>query len=182
MKPMDKELLIKGEHIFLRPITAQDTELVLSWRNSPEVVQNFIYRKPITVEEHTSWLENKVFTGQVHQFIICDAEDGMPLGSAYIQNIDEDNHKAEWGLFLGSERTYNRGIGTETAFLIMDYAFDDLGLHKLTSRVLAHNRPCVRMNEKIGYRQEAYLKDELFIDGKYEDLIYYGLVKGEIRR
>lgn len=182
MKPMDKELVIKGENVYLRPITAQDTELVLRWRNSPEVVQNFIYRKPITVEEHTSWLENKVFTGQVHQFIICDREDGMPLGSAYIQNIDEEHHRAEWGLFLGSERTYNRGIGTQTAFLIMDYAFETLGLHKLTSRVLAHNKPCIRMNEKIGYRQEAYLKDELFMDGKYEDLIYYGLIKGEIRR
>lgn len=182
MKPMDKELVIKGENVYLRPITAQDTELVLRWRNSQEVVENFIYRKYITVEEHISWLENKVFTGQVHQFVICDNEKGTPLGSAYIQNIDENNNRAEWGLFLGSEGVHNKGIGTQTAFLIMDYAFGKLGLHKLTSRVLARNKPCIRMNEKIGYRQEAYLKDELFINGKYEDLIYYGTIKGEIRQ
>lgn len=182
MKPMDKDLIIRGRTIYLRPITVEDTGLVLSWRNSQEVVENFIYRKYITVEEHTSWLENKVFTGQVHQFVICDNESGTPLGSAYIQNIDEENHRAEWGLFLGSEGTYGRGVGTQTGLLILNYAFEDLGLHKLTSRVLAHNKPCIRMNEKIGYRQEAYLRDELYIDGKYEDLIYYGTVKGEIRQ
>jgi RimJ/RimL family protein N-acetyltransferase len=37
------------------------------------------------------------------------------------------------------------------------------------------------MNEKLGYRQEAYLRDELFIDGKFEDLILYGALEGDVR-
>ena len=71
MKPVDKDLIIKGENIYLRPITGEDTEQVLRWRNAPDVVENFLYRKKITVEEHQNWLKNKVFTGAVHQFVIC---------------------------------------------------------------------------------------------------------------
>ena len=46
MEPMRKDLLIRGEQIYLRPITADDTELAVRWRNKPTVVKNFIYRKP----------------------------------------------------------------------------------------------------------------------------------------
>ncbi|MCD8039670.1 MAG: GNAT family N-acetyltransferase [Lachnospiraceae bacterium] len=182
MKPMDRERRLEGGSIYLRPITAQDTELVLSWRNSRRVVENFIYREHISRQEHMSWLENKVFAGKVHQFVICGASDDTPFGSVYLQNFDEANNKAEWGLFLGGEAPQGKGVGTQTGFLILDYAFGELGLHKLCSRVLARNKPCIRMNEKLGYRQEAYLKEELLIDGKYEDLICYGTLKGEIRR
>ncbi len=181
MKPVDKDFVIKGETVYLRPITEADTQLVLGWRNAPDVVENFLYRKEITVQEHLSWLENKVFTGQVHQFVICDIEDDTPIGSVYLQNFDEDNHKAEWGLFLDANGTRSKGVGTQVGNLILDYAFHDLKLHKLHSRVLAYNKPCVRMNEKLGFRQEAYLRDELLLNGKYEDLILYGALEGDKR-
>lgn len=181
MKPVDRDFRLKDDSIYLRPITADDTGLVLGWRNSPEIVNNFIYRKQISVAEHMDWLENKVQKGLVHQFVICAADTGTPLGSVYIQNFDEDNRRAEWGLFLGTEGAHGRGVGTRTGNIIIDYAFGMLDLHKMTSRVLACNKPCIRMNEKLGYRQEAYLREELFIDGKYEDLILYGALKGDVR-
>lgn len=182
MKPMDKNMRLEGKTVYLRPITREDTDAVLSWRNSKEVVDNFIYRKHISKEEHMDWLENKVFKGSVHQFIICAIEDDEPLGSAYMQHFDEEGKKAEWGLFLNASRAHGRGVGTETGNLILEYAFDRLGLHKLTSRVLACNKPCVRMNEKLCFKQEAYLREELLINGKYEDLILYGALKGDMRK
>lgn len=181
MKPVDKDFIIRGENVYLRPITEADTELVLRWRNAPDVVENFLYRKKITVQEHQSWLENKVFTGAVHQFVICAIADDTPLGSVYLQNFDEGNNKAEWGLFLDADEVRGKGVGTEVGNLILDYAFHHLKLHKLHSRVLAYNKPCVRMNEKLGFRQEAYLRDELLLNGKYEDLILYGALEGDIR-
>ena len=49
-------------------------------------------------------------------------------------------------------------------------------MHKVVSRVLAHNQASIRMNEKAGYVKEAYLKDELFLDGQFEDLIFFGAI------
>lgn len=175
MEPMKKDLVIKGQQIYLRPITADDTEMAVRWRNRPIVVENFIYRKPVSREDHENWLANKVFTGLVHQFIVCRNEDDKPLGSAYLQNFDEESRRAEWGIYLGEEQTYGKGVGTEAGHLILDYAFNTLGLHKVVSRVLARNTASARMSEKVGSIQEAYLRDEYFLDGQYEDLILFGI-------
>ena len=148
----------------------------MRWRNQPVVVENFIYRKPVSREDHINWLENKVFKGLVHQFIVCRNEDDLPLGSIYLQNFEEENRKAEWGIYLGEEQAYGKGIGTEAAKLLLNYAFEELGMHKVVSRVLAHNQASIRMNEKAGYVKEAYLKDELFLDGQFEDLIFFGAI------
>jgi len=176
MEPMKKDLVIKGQQIYLRPITADDTEMAVRWRNRPVVVENFIYRKPVSRKDHENWLANKVFTGQVHQFIVCRNEDDMPVGSIYLQNFEEEHKKAEWGIYLGEERAYGKGIGTEAAKLVLNYAFTALGMHKVVSRVLARNKASIRMNEKAGYVREAYLKDELFLEGRYEDLILFGAI------
>lgn len=100
MEPVKKDLILRGEQIYLRPITADDTELAVRWRNQPSVVANFLYRKPITPKDHEDWLANKVFKGLVHQFIVCRNEDDKPLGSAYLQNFDEESRRAEWGDLL----------------------------------------------------------------------------------
>ena len=175
MEPVKKDLILRGEQIYLRPITADDTELAVRWSNQPSVVANFLYRKPITPKDHEDWLANKVFKGLVHQFIVCRNEDDKPLGSAYLQNFDEESRRAEWGIYLGEEQTYGKGVGTEAGHLILDYAFNTLGLHKVVSRVLARNTASARMSEKVGSIQEAYLRDEYFLDGQYEDLILFGI-------
>jgi RimJ/RimL family protein N-acetyltransferase len=176
MECVKSDLIIKGEQVYLRPITIEDTDLAVKWRNEKVVVENFIYRQPVSRADHLNWLEKKVFKGLVHQFIICMNTDGFPVGSIYLQNFEEDNKKAEWGIYIGEERAYGKGVGTEAARLILDYAFENLGMHKVVSRVLAYNKASIRMNEKAGYVKEAYLKDELFIDGKYEDLILFGAI------
>ncbi|MDE6054506.1 MAG: GNAT family N-acetyltransferase [Lachnospiraceae bacterium] len=176
MEPIKKELVIRGQQIYLRPITADDTELAVRWRNEPTVVENFIYRKPVSRKDHEEWLTNKVFKGLVHQFIICRSEDAMPLGSVYLQNFEDEHKRAESGIYLGEEQVYGKGIGTEAVKLMADYAFGTLGLHKLSARVLAYNMASRRLHEKAGYVQEAHLKDELFLEGKYEDLILFGAV------
>lgn len=176
MEQVQKDLKIKGSQIYLRPITIEDTDLVVRWRNSEKVVQNFIYRKNISREDHINWFHNKIETGQVMQFIICDLQTDKPLGSIYLQNFNESSRQAEEGIFLGEEEAYGRGIGTEAAKLMLEYAFSVLKLHKLTARVLSYNQGSRKMHEKAGYEMESYLRDELFLDGKYEDLIFYGAI------
>lgn len=176
MEQVQKELRIEGKQIYLRPITIEDTDRVVRWRNDKKIVENFIYRKKISREEHLGWLHNKVETGQVIQFIICDLANDKPLGSIYLQNFNEESRQAEEGIFLGEEEAYGRGIGTEAAKLVLDYAFETLKLHKLTARVLSYNQGSRKMHEKAGYVMESYLQDELFLDGSYVDLIFYGAI------
>jgi RimJ/RimL family protein N-acetyltransferase len=108
---------LKTERIYLRPIEEGDTEMVLRWRNSPDVKKYFIYREDITPEEHGRWLEEKVKTGKVAQFIIYLREGNIPVGSVYMQSIDHKHKNAEYGIFIGEAAARGHGCGTDAARL-----------------------------------------------------------------
>lgn len=158
--------------VYLRPITLEDTELIVKWRNSDRVRRNFIYQKPFTREGHLAWMREKVAAGQVVQFILCRTEDGRPVGSVYFRDIDRDNLRAEYGIFIGEEDAAGKGYGTAAAKGAVAYARDVLGLHKLMLRVFADNGAAVRSYEKAGFVQEGRLRDEIRTeDGSYRDLL-----------
>lgn len=166
-----REARLIGERIFLRPIGLEDTERIIAWRNQERVRKNFIYQKPFTKEGHEEWMRTQVGTGRAVQFIICEKETGRPLGSVYFRDIDRDNKKAEYGIFIGEEDAAGKGIGTEAARLAVSYARDGLKLHKLMLRVFADNTAAVRSYEKAGFEKEALLRDEIKTGDGYRDLI-----------
>lgn len=102
--------VLTGTAVTLRPITDADTDLIVKWRNTPSVVQNFIFRQTFTPEMHRSWLATKVATGQVVQYIILDNADGKPVGSVYYRDIDNHNRSAEYGIFIGEESAAARAL------------------------------------------------------------------------
>lgn len=177
MKALHADFRIQGARIYLRPITVEDTEVVLKWRNSENVVNNFIYRKLISRQEHLNWLENKVNTGKVQQFIICENTNDMPLGSIYLQDFQKDIRCVEEGIFLGEKEAFGRGIGVEATKLLISYVFDTLQYETLTARVLGYNSASRHMFEKCGFQVSSLEKDKYEFDGKKADLVFYELKK-----
>ena len=76
---MTEQLKIDLGPVYLRPITLEDTENIVKWRNTDRVRKNFIYQKPFTKEGHLAWMRDKVAAGEVIQFILCETEgDSLP--------------------------------------------------------------------------------------------------------
>lgn len=157
--------------VYLRPMTWEDTDLIVQWRNSDAVRRNFIYQELFTRESHENWIRTKVETGLVVQMIICDLATGKPLGSVYIRDIDRQHNKAEYGIFIGEADARGRGVGTAVARLMLRYCFEEEGLHRVYLRALSGNVAAIRSYEKAGFVQEGYLKDDVCIDGEYRDII-----------
>lgn len=162
--------ILYGEGIYLRPITPEDTDLIVTWRNRDFVRKNFIYQKSFTREGHLHWLETMINTGKVEQFILCTKED-KPIGSVYLRDIDKEHRKAEYGIFIGEEDALGCGYGTRAAKTMINYAFQELSLHKLMLRVLADNERARKSYENAGFVQEAYLKDDVMLPDGFKDVI-----------
>ena len=165
--------------IFLRKMEEQDTENIIRWRNSDFVTRNFIYQKPFTVEGHHEWIRTMIDTGKAIQFMICEEETGRAVGSVYFRDINDTHHKAEYGIFIGEKDALGKGYGTEAARKMIAYGFDTLHLHKIMLRVLAENTAARRSYEKAGFHQEAYLKDEVYLEHQYKDVILMAIINGE---
>lgn len=168
-----KELpVIEGEQIYLRPITYEDTEDIVRWRNDPEVLRYFLFRDPFTPELHESWLKNKVETGKVIQYIIVDRESNKSVGSVYFRDIDTTNESAEYGIFIGEASARNRGIGSEAAKIFTDFGFRVLGLHRIFLKVLGFNRIAQRSYEKAGFIIEGTFRDYVKLDNEFTDVVF----------
>ena len=163
--------------IHIRPITEADTDLILTWRNHPSVVMNFIYRSPLTREDHLHWMRTKVESGTVVQFII-EAE-GCPIGSVYLRDVDKVHQKAEFGIFLGNENARGKGYGTEATRLILKFAFETMGLNRIVLRVFAENERAIRCYEKAGFSREGVFRQDVIIDGNFYDILFMSILRSE---
>ena len=164
-------------NVTIRPITYNDTDNIVRWRNSDFVNKRFLYRAMFTPESHNNWMKNMVETKKVYQFIIsCDDKD---VGSIYLRDVDLTNKKAEYGVFIGEKDYLGKGVGQNATKLILDFAFKELNLHKVFLRVLSDNIGAIKSYEKSGFVQEGFFKDEIFSDGKYESVIFMAVFNGE---
>ena len=164
--------MIESKRLLFRPITYDDTDMVLKWRNSKAIQGNFIYRKEVTREEHLNWLKTRVDTGEVLQFIIVEKDSDRPIGSVYVRDIDDERTTGEYGIFIGEEDARSRGYGTETAERIVEYFFDDLKFRKLSLRVFARNMSAIRSYEKAGFIVDGTHRDRININGTDEEIIF----------
>lgn len=167
--------MVSGDKLVIKRITKEHTPLIVKWRNNPNVQKNFIFQETFTEEMHNGWLKNKVETGEVAQYIIYTKEDNVPIGSVYLRDIDKNNEKAEFGIFIGEDIARGKGYGTEATKLMCRYGFEELGLHKIMLRVFAFNKAAIKAYEKAGFVQEAYLKDEEKIGDEFFDIIFMAM-------
>lgn len=169
---MEEQFVKKGSSLSLRKITREDTLKVVEWRNNPRVRSHFIYRETFTPESHENWLREKIDTGKVLQFIICENEaDYRPIGSVYFIFRNEEKTEAEYGIFIGEDDAVGKGYGNETALLATEYVRDETPVKKLILRVFTDNTVARKSYEHGGF---VYVKDLPAVecsDGEKSDMI-----------
>lgn len=165
-------MYIIGDKVNIRLMTSDDTDLIVKWRNNERVRGNFVYREVFTRQTHENWIETKVNTGEVVQFIICEKDnDNRPVGSVYFRDIDADAKTAEYGIFIGEDDAIGKGYGNEAAILATDYARDEMGLKKLILRVFTTNEAAIKSYKHAGFTETEFVPLVECSDGQKSDMI-----------
>jgi [ribosomal protein S5]-alanine N-acetyltransferase len=100
------------------------------------------------------------------------------LGNVSLKNISHSMGYAEIGYGVAEEH-HGRGIATASVKLLVDKVFKETTLRKLVAFVHDKNRPSRRVLEKVGFRQEGFLREHYVINSKPADEILYSLLKHE---
>lgn len=109
--------------------------------------------------------------------LILQGEHSM-IGECIYWNFDPGFHCAEIGYEL-HPAFWNQGIMSETLSAVLAYGFNELGLHRIEANPLAENEPSCRLLLKLGFKFEGNLRQRHFFRGRFEDQLYYGLLKEE---
>lgn len=162
----------------LELITVEDTPLIVKWRNNENVRKNFIFQEPFTEEMHLNWLNTKVASKEVVQFIIKVKENNKPIGSVYFRDIDYVKKEAEYGIFIGEDDERGKGYGSEVVKLALDYAFNELDLDTIILRVFADNKFAIKSYESAGFTFDRLEKDFIKTEDGTRDLVFMKVMKG----
>ena len=107
--------------------------------------------------------------------------DDAVLGEAVINDLDAPNGAANFRIGLIGPRVFGHGYGTEATRLVVAYALDVAGLHRLQLEVYDFNPRARRVYEKCGFVQEGVRRDALHWDGAWHDAIAMAILATDPR-
>ncbi|KKS75406.1 MAG: GCN5-related N-acetyltransferase [Candidatus Azambacteria bacterium GW2011_GWA2_42_9] len=169
MKIKNRVVFLRGRKVILRPLDKEtDLEACQRWINDPEVRQYLKRFLPTSKQTESEWLDS---LGKKTDDIVLAIEtlDGKFIGTMGLHKIDWKDRTAITGALIGDKTYWGKGYGTDAKMVLLDYAFNQLGLRKICSSVLAFNKRSLRYNLHCGYKVEGIQKKQIFRDGKYRD-------------
>ena len=106
-------------------------------------------------------------------------DSGIKIGVCSIQGIDYLNKKAEIARFLWDKDSVGLGFGTEILNYLIQFSFNKINLNKISMSSVSSNIAAKKSCLKVGFKLEGILREQFYTDGKYLDVNYFGLLKGE---
>ena len=169
----------RGKRLVLKPFEEKHLPLTYEIVNSYAVVKANMMPFPVGEGNQKAWYENVVLNDRTKVFFAVHAlEDDEFIGCCGFRNIDMRNRIAEpFFFFKPLER--GKGYGVESLILMMDYGFSYLGFHKVIGRVAEFNTVALHVDKKFGYREEGFLREEYFFEGKFHNVHRLGLLASE---
>ena len=168
-----------GKKTILRPITLADATRYVKWMNDPEVGRLSRGKaKKLTLAEEKKWIKAVAKYKEARHFSI-DLFDGTHIGGIGLKFIDNLNKNAEVGITIGDKRYWNKGYGTDSMILLIDYAFKKLKLHRIELSVHSYNERAIAVYKKLGFKKEGRQREKVLWDNIFYDNIQMGLLRSE---
>ncbi|MDQ3540563.1 MAG: GNAT family N-acetyltransferase [Chloroflexota bacterium] len=114
-------------------------------------------------------------------FSVCLRDDDAFIGGVDLFGIDYQNRFAETGSYFHRPDDRGKGYGSEAKHLLLEYAFDRLGLHSLQSRVYFTNTRSAAALRKQGYRDAGRSTWEEPAHGGMINAAFFDLLASEWR-
>ncbi len=134
----------------LRRLHADDTDIVLRWRNASDVARQ-MFSFPPTREQHIEWFETYSQQSDRIEFVILERD--RPVGTVGLSRIDLGSRDAEFGILIGEPEFRGKGVATRASRVVLDFAFSVLGLRRVHLRMYEDNEAAGRMYHRLGFRK-----------------------------
>ena len=174
--------VLHGASVRLEPLTEAVLEDYLLGLADPEVVRlTGSHGGPPGRERTEQWLRTRRDQHDRADWAVLRAADGAFLGEAVLNDLDPDNETCGFRLWLSGPEALGRGHGTEVVRLVVGYALQTVGLHRVELEVYAHNPRARRVYEKCGFVLEGRRRDALLWDGQRHDSLLMAVLRSDVR-
>lgn len=175
--------VIAGRGVALRELRTGDAPALLELLATSEVAQ-FISPPPTTVEgfeRFIAWAQQEQRDGRYVCFAVVPEGMTTAVGIFQIRQLEPQLGTAEWGFALG-RAFWGTGIFSTSARLVVDFAFETVGVHRLEARAAVANGRGNGALAKIGAVKEGFLRRSFLRHGQYHDQTLWSIVREDWRR
>jgi len=111
---------------------------------------------------------------ETHICLAFETLDGEYIGGGNLHGIDQRN--GTFGMFFGAKE---ERYALAAARLMLDYAFNELRLHRCHTGFIAEDVESIKLFEQLGFTKEGTRRDQVFHQGRFWDEVLYGLLASE---
>lgn len=152
-------------------LTDDEKEMIRNWRNH-ESVRNMMYSDHIiTIEEHSKFIVR--LRNESNNFYWMVRNKGKNIGTISLNRVDFKNFNAYIGIYSNPDLSGKGGLLIECLKFL---AFNKAKLHTLKLEVIEGNEKAINFYKKSGFMEEGRLKEFVFKNGKWHDVIVMGIL------
>jgi RimJ/RimL family protein N-acetyltransferase len=173
----------QGELVRLRASEPDDWETVWQWNRDAELNRGLDHIYPPQAQGTVKkQLEPSGGKPSPDAFgVMIETLNGVLVGHIGTHKCDPLAGTFSYGLaVLGEYR--QRGYASEAIRLILRYMFDERRYRKAWAEVYSFNDASIRLHEKLGFQQEGRMREMVFTNGEFHDLILLGLFASDFAR
>lgn len=170
---------LPGADITLTQLDERFFDGVWAALQDPETMRLTGTHQKFTREQIAGFLKGLRERHDRADYAIVRNSDGAYLGEVVLTDLDEFNQSISFRIALSGEALFGRGYGTEATRMVLDFAFDRLGVHRVALEVFDFNLRAQRVYEKCGFVREGVLRDALFWDGQWHDTFQMAVLATE---
>lgn len=169
--------------VYLRALEPEDYLTSYKWRNDHDLMNGVIdLPRFVSKETERKWVLTAIEeheTGQAVRLAICLKENDHHIGYIYLLSIDHQNKSCEVSTLIGERSYLKKGLASEARYLVLKYAFQELGLFRVRASILSINTASRRSGENFGYTYEGTLRKAVYRNGEFHDVLLFSMLRNE---
>jgi [ribosomal protein S5]-alanine N-acetyltransferase len=174
----DKFPVLETPRLILRQVQMGDLQAMHKMRTDSAIMAYMDTEIPKTINDTQKKIEQELDSfskGNSVYWAITLKDTNEMVGGAGYWRITKEHFRAEIGYQL-MQQYWRKGYSLEALKSIIQFGFEKMGLHSIEGNVNPKNDPSIKLLEKLGFKQEAYFKENFYYNGKFLDSLIYSLL------
>lgn len=156
----------------LRRMMVLDTDDMYQYAGRPDVTKYLTWLPHPDREytrEYLQYLGNRYAAGMFYDWAVIYEPDCKMVGTCGFTSFNCSSDSAEVGYVLNPDY-WGRGIATEALSRVLEFGFEELGLHRIEAKFIEENERSRRVMEKVGMTFEGVMREGMLIKGVYRNI------------
>ena len=180
----DEIVVTRGKKIYLRTFTREDLRYLDEWSDDPfldRMVGSEFLQLYTAYEKDASFYDAVLNDPtQIALMIVPNQGPRTPVGMVRLMNIHQAEGYAGIETIVADRQAVRSGYGVQASRLMAFYGVDTIGLRRLEAKAYAYNPLSINTLKRNGFTQEGVLRQAAYRDGRYWDIIVFGILEDEI--